>query len=99
MQAIKDAGYKPGKHIYLALDVAASEFYDGNGKYTFKKSTGKTVTGDELVDFYAKLVRASIRSSASKTAAPKAIGSTGRSSPTSSATRSSSSATICSSPT
>ena len=36
---------------------AASEFYNGNGKYTFKKSTGKTVTGDDLVDFYAKLVR------------------------------------------
>jgi enolase len=56
LQAIKDAGYKPGKDIYLALDVAASEFYDGNAKYTFKKSTGKTVSGDDLVDFYAKLV-------------------------------------------
>src|SRR5215475_12218594 len=56
LQAIKDAGYKPGKDIYLALDVAASEFYDGNAKYTFKKSTGKTVTGDEMVAFYAKLV-------------------------------------------
>jgi len=55
LQAIKDAGYKAGKEIYLALDVAASEFYDGNGKYTFKKSTGKTVTGDDLVAFYAKL--------------------------------------------
>lgn len=56
LQAIKDAGYRPGKDIYLALDVAASEFYDGNAKYTFKKSTGKTVTGDDLVSFYAKLV-------------------------------------------
>jgi enolase len=56
LQAIKDAGYKPGKDIYLALDVAASEFYDGNGKYTFKKSTGKTVSGNDLVSFYAKLV-------------------------------------------
>ncbi len=55
LQAIKDAGYKPGKEIYLALDVAASEFYDGNAKYTFKKSTGETVTGDDLVEFYAKL--------------------------------------------
>jgi enolase len=55
LQAIKDAGYKPGKEIYLALDVAASEFYDGNAKYTFKKSTGETVTGDDLVAFYAKL--------------------------------------------
>jgi len=56
IQAIKDAGYQPGRDIYLTLDPAASEFYDGNSKYTFKKSTGKTVTGDELVSFYAKLV-------------------------------------------
>jgi enolase len=56
IQAIKDAGYKPGKDIYLTLDPAASEFYDGNEKYTFKKSTGQTVSGDDLVNFYAKLV-------------------------------------------
>src|SRR5512139_1610280 len=55
LQATKDAGYKPGKQIFLALDVASSEFYNGNGTYTFKKSTGKTITGDELVDFYVKL--------------------------------------------
>jgi enolase len=53
--AIKDAGYKAGKEIFLALDVAASEFYNGNGTYTFKKSTGKTVSGDELIEFYVKL--------------------------------------------
>jgi len=56
LQAIKLAGYKPGKDIYLALDVAASEFYDGQGKYTFKKSTRETVTGDDLVALYEKLV-------------------------------------------
>src|SRR3954468_898627 len=55
LQATKDAGYKAGKQIFLALDVAASEFYNKNGTYTFKKSTGKTVTGDDLVAFYAKL--------------------------------------------
>src|SRR3989441_5856227 len=55
--AVKHAGYKAGKQIFLALDVAASEFYDGNGSYTFKKSTGKTVSGDELVNFYVKLCR------------------------------------------
>src|SRR5579871_1411040 len=44
IQAIKNAGYKPGKDISLTLDPAASEFYDGNAKYTFKKSTGETVT-------------------------------------------------------
>jgi enolase len=55
LEAIKNAGYKAGKEINLALDPAASEFYDGNGKYTFKKSTGDTVSGDDLVEFYAKL--------------------------------------------
>jgi enolase len=55
LQATKDAGYKAGKQIFLALDVAASEFYNGDGTYTFKKSTGKTVSGDELIDFYVKL--------------------------------------------
>ncbi len=61
LEATKNAGYKAGKQIYLALDVAASEFVDkdekGNlkGTYTFKKSTGKTITGEELVNFYAKL--------------------------------------------
>jgi enolase len=57
LQATKDAGYKAGKQIFLALDVASSEFYNGNGTYTFKKSTGKTVSGDELVDFYVKLCK------------------------------------------
>ena len=55
LQAIKDAGYKAGKQMFLALDVAASEFYNGNGTYTFKKSTGKTVSGDQLIEFYVKL--------------------------------------------
>lgn len=56
LQATKDAGYKAGKQIFLALDVASSEFYDAkSGNYTFKKSTGQKLTGDELVDFYAKL--------------------------------------------
>ena len=54
-QATKDAGYKLGKQIFLALDVAASEFYNGDGSYTFKKSSGKKLTGDELVEFYVKL--------------------------------------------
>ncbi len=57
LQAIKNAGYKPGKDIYLTLDPAASEFYAGNGKYTFKKSTGETITGDELVSLYVELVK------------------------------------------
>src|ERR1043166_6094900 len=55
LQATKDAGYKAGKQIFLALDVASSEFYNGDGSYTFKKSTGKTISGQQLVDFYVKL--------------------------------------------
>jgi enolase len=55
LAAIKDAGYKAGKQMFLALDVAASEFYNGNGTYTFKKSTGKTVSGDQLIEFYVEL--------------------------------------------
>ena len=54
-QATKDAGYKVGKQIFFALDVASSEFYNGDGTYTFKKSSGKKLTGDQLVDFYVKL--------------------------------------------
>jgi enolase len=53
--ATKNAGYKAGKQIFLALDVASSEFYLGNGQYVFKKSSGRKLTGDELVDFYVKL--------------------------------------------
>jgi enolase len=54
LQATKDAGYKAGKQIFLALDVASSEFYDGKN-YVFKKSTGQKLTGEQLVDFYVNL--------------------------------------------
>jgi enolase len=57
LEAVKNAGYKAGKQIYLALDVASSEFYDKeSGQYIFKKSSGKKLSGDQLVDFYGKLV-------------------------------------------
>src|SRR5256714_10602028 len=56
LQATKDAGYQAGKQIFLALDVASSEFYDRNtGNYVFKKSTGKKLSGEELVAFYGEL--------------------------------------------
>ncbi len=57
LKAIKDAGYKAGKQIYLALDVASSEFHTGNGNYAFKKSTGQKLTGAQLVDFYVELCK------------------------------------------
>ena len=56
LQAVKEAGYKPGKQIALALDPAASEFYAGNGNYVFKKSTGRKVNGDQMVAMWAGLV-------------------------------------------
>ena len=53
MEAIADAGYEPGKEISLALDVAASEFFDKkSGKYVFKKSTKQSYSSTELVDLY-----------------------------------------------
>ncbi|HBU59864.1 MAG TPA: phosphopyruvate hydratase [Verrucomicrobiales bacterium] len=56
LAAIKAAGYKSGKQIFLALDVASSEFYDSKKKrYIFKKSDGTKMTADQIVDFYAKL--------------------------------------------
>ncbi len=56
MTAIKSAGYKAGKDIYIALDPAASEFYTGNSTYTLKKSTGEKLSGDDLVNLWAGLV-------------------------------------------
>jgi enolase len=56
LQAVKDAGYKVGKDISLALDTAASEFYDGaSNHYVFKKSSGKKLKGEELVAYYVEL--------------------------------------------
>src|SRR5476651_2665244 len=55
--AVKQAGYKLGKDIALALDVAASEFYVKEKKaYVLKKSTGRSMTGDQIVAFYKELV-------------------------------------------
>ena len=57
LQACKDAGYKAGKQIFLAIDVASSEFYDASSKgYVFKKSSGRKLSGSELVDFYGELI-------------------------------------------
>lgn len=57
LKAIKGAGYKAGKQIHLALDVASSEFHTSNGNYVFKKSTGQKLKGSELVDFYVDLCK------------------------------------------
>jgi enolase len=55
--AVKAAGYKFGKQIFVGLDCASSEFYDAAKKsYVFKKSDGSKRTAAELVSFYEKLV-------------------------------------------
>ncbi len=56
LKAIEAAGYKAGDEIALALDVAASEFFDKNGKYVFKKSDKSVKTSDQMVRLYADWV-------------------------------------------
>ena len=54
MQAIEAAGYKPGVDIMIAMDAAASEFYDAeSGMYHFKKSTGEKLSSKDMVKFWA----------------------------------------------
>jgi enolase len=54
LKAIEDAGYKPGVDMMIAMDAAASEFYvESEGVYHFKKSDGKKLTSDEMVDYWA----------------------------------------------
>jgi enolase len=57
MEAIDKAGYKAGEDIFIAMDAAASEFYNKETKkYVFHKSDKSERTGDEMVDFWADLV-------------------------------------------
>src|SRR5712692_2761801 len=55
LEAIHQAGYKPGDQVALALDPASSEFYV-RGAYVFKKSTGVRMSSDEMVALYASWV-------------------------------------------
>ena len=58
MEAITLAGYKPGEQISIALDPAASEFYDkAKAKYVFKKSDKSERTSEQMVEFWANWVR------------------------------------------
>ena len=54
VEAIKRAGYEPGKDVNLAIDVAASEFYE-DGKYVLA-GEGRSLTTEELIEFYKELV-------------------------------------------
>ncbi len=54
--AVKNAGYKLGKGVFIALDVASSEFFDKESKkYVFKKSDGSKRSSDEMIAFYKDL--------------------------------------------
>ena len=58
MKAIEKAGYKPGKDIALALDVASSSFYiEKEKKYHFIKSSGEKVTSKDMIALYESLVK------------------------------------------
>lgn len=57
MEAIKKAGYVPGKQIFLGMDVASSEFYDSEKKvYNLKKSGQGTKTADEMIAWFKEMV-------------------------------------------
>jgi len=56
LEAIHKAGYKAGKEVYLALDPAASEFFQ-DGKYVFSKSDGSSKTPQQMAAFYEEWVK------------------------------------------
>ena len=57
MEAIKKAGYVPGKQIFLGMDVASSEFYDAETKtYKLVKSGQGTKTSDEMIAWYKEMI-------------------------------------------
>ncbi len=55
-EAIRRAGYEPGRDILLALDPASTEFYN-EGKYVFHKSDGSERTSEQMVDFWEDWTR------------------------------------------
>lgn len=56
VEAIEQSGYKIGEQIQLALDVAATELYDGASKLYFLKSEGREFTSAQLIDYYEDLI-------------------------------------------
>lgn len=57
VEAIEKAGYKPGKDIFFALDPASSEFFNKESKKYELKSENKKLSSEQMVDYYAKLVK------------------------------------------
>jgi enolase len=56
IEAIEKAGFVPGKDVYIAMDVAASEFYNKSTKLYELKGEGKTLNAEQMVEFYSGLV-------------------------------------------
>ncbi len=57
LQAIEKAGYRPGEDMFIAMDAAASEFYNAEEKvYHFHQSTGEKLTSDEMVGYWSEWV-------------------------------------------
>ena len=56
IEAIEKAGFKPGEDVVLAMDVAASEFYNKEKKVYELKGEGKVLNSEEMVEFYANLI-------------------------------------------
>lgn len=58
LQAIEAAGYQPGSQIAIAMDAASTEMYDESSKsYKFYKSSGKTISSDEMVAYWSDWVK------------------------------------------
>ncbi|MCS6992074.1 MAG: phosphopyruvate hydratase [Chitinophagales bacterium] len=58
IRAIEEAGYRPGKDIWIALDAAATEFYDSKKKcYVFKKSSGQQRSSEQMVELWESWTR------------------------------------------
>ncbi len=58
LTAIEKAGYRPGEDIWLALDVAASEFYSREGQYVFSQSGGGNKSTQEMLELYQRWLKA-----------------------------------------
>ncbi|MBO0951510.1 phosphopyruvate hydratase [Fibrella forsythiae] len=57
IEAIEKAGYRPGEDVWIAMDAAASEFYNAEtGEYHFKKSTGDKLTSPQMAQYWADWV-------------------------------------------
>lgn len=53
LRAIEKSGYRPGEDLLIAMDAATTEFYDEKtGMYTFKKSSGRQLSSDEMAEFW-----------------------------------------------